>query len=360
MRNPSNHAKLEKQTGLIYHPTCLKHDIPHHPERPARITATMEYLKEKEMLNRLSLIEAEPVRDEDLLRTHSEQLVSKVRELSLSGGGYIDADTEVNSYTYEAARLAAGGAVKAAKLVMERTINNAFSLLRPPGHHANRDRAAGFCYFNNLAVMIKYLQARHGLARILVLDWDAHAGNGTEEIFWSDPGVLVISLHQDPRFFYPGTGFIEERGGGDGEGYTVNIPLPPGSGNGDYIYLLKEFVVPLARRYKPEFIAISSGTDSHRDDYISGLSLTEEGFGQMSRQIVELAEAVCSGRMVVCLEGGYNLAALSRSNYFIISALLGELPEYGHGEEPKISTRQLLNTLNNQARWMNLVQPSSS
>lgn len=334
-----------RHTGLIYHPTCLKHDIPGHPERPARITATMEYLKEKGILNRLSLIEAEPVSDEDLLRVHTEQMVSRVKELSLSGGGYLDPDTGVNSYTYEAARLAAGGAVKAAKLVMEGELKNAFALLRPPGHHANRERSSGFCCFNNLAVMIKYLQARHGLARIFVLDWDAHAGNGTEQIFWSDPGVLVVSLHQDPAFFYPGTGFIEERGGGAGEGYTVNIPLPPGSSNGDYIYLLEKFIIPLAGRYQPEFIAISSGADSHRDDFISGLSLTEEGYGEMSRRMVNLAEELCSGRMVVCLEGGYNLNALARSNYFIISALLGESQEYDFGGEPEMLTRSLLNKL---------------
>jgi len=181
----------------------------------------------------------------------------------------------------------------------------------------------GFCYFNNVAVMARYLQEKLGLKKILILDWDAHAANGTMDIFYDDPSVLNISIHQDPVSFYPGTGFAEQIGQGPGKGYTVNVPLRSGAGDSDYVYVLEELVIPLARSFQPELIAISTGFDSHNDDFISGLQLTENGYGFLTEMMMNLAKEICGGRLMVELEGGYNLEAISRSSYAVVNSLLG-------------------------------------
>ncbi len=177
--------------------------------------------------------------------------------------------------------------------------------------------------------MAKHLQREFNIKKILILDWDAHAANGTMDVFYEDPTVLNISIHQDPISFYPGTGFMEQIGNGEGRGYTVNIPVPTGSGNSDYIYILNEFVIPIARSYKPDMIAISTGFDSHSDDFISGLQLTEEGYGLMTQIMVDLADKLCNGKLTVELEGGYNLEATARSSYAMVNTLIGiaEIPE---------------------------------
>lgn len=314
------------RTALVYHKDYLLHDSGDaHTERPERLTATMDYFREKGVLEKTALIEPLPCTEEDILRVHTKEHLEHIKSLSSSGGGYADEDTYCSPATYGVARLAAGGCIRAAQAVMDKEVDNAFALIRPPGDHASRNKAAGFCFFNNAAITARYLQEMCGLKRILIFDWDAHAGNGTMDIFYDDPSVLNISIHQDPKNFYPHTGLIEQMGRFYGEGFTVNIPVPAGTQDADYIHMLKEFVLPAMRAYKPEFVIIAAGQDSHEKDNISGISLTENGFGVMTRLIVEESRKVCDGRVIAILEGGYELASFARSNYAILCALRGHL-----------------------------------
>lgn len=334
-----------RKTALIYHEDYLKHYAgDFHPERKERLEAAMEFLREKGVLDKVLLMEPEPAREEDLLLVHSKEHVEFIRSLSGSGGGAADADTYVQPGTYEIAKLAAGGEILAGRLVVEGKANNSFAMVRPPGHHASRDKAAGFCYFNNAAVMIRYLQ-KQGIGKVFLIDWDAHAGNGTMDIFYKDPSILNVSVHQNPEFFYPGTGFMEQIGEGEGKGYTVNIPVPEGTGSADYIRILEEFVLPMMESFNPELVVISAGQDSHRDDAISGIRLTENCYGEMTKLLLEKADKLCDGKLVVELEGGYNLEALSRSIYNIILALLGIEPEFEIEGEVKKPTLEILKSL---------------
>jgi acetoin utilization deacetylase AcuC-like enzyme len=334
------------RTALIYHKDYLLHDAGEtHVERPERLKATMDYFRKKGALEKALILEPFPCIEEDILRVHTKEHLEHIKNLSISGGGYADDDTYCSPATYAVARLAAGGCIRAAKAVIDKDADNAFALIRPPGHHASRNKAAGFCFFNNAAITARYLQEVCGLKRILIFDWDAHAGNGTMDIFYDDPSVLDISIHQDPRNFYPHTGLIEQMGRFRGEGFTVNIPVPEGSHDADYIHILKEFVLPAMRAYCPEFVIVSAGQDSHGDDSISGISLTENGFGEMTRLIVDESNRVCGGRVVVLLEGGYELASFARSNYAILCALMGVYDGYEIKGEIKESTDVVLSEL---------------
>jgi len=333
-------------TALVYHRDYLLHDAGEtHIESPARLTATIEFLRKKEILKKMIMIEPAPCTEEDILRVHTKEHLDHIKTLSASGGGYVDSDTYCSPATYDVARLAAGGCIKAAKAVMDKEADNAFALIRPPGHHASRNKASGFCFFNNAAITARYLQEVYSLKRILIFDWDAHAGNGTMDIFYDDPSVLNISIHQDPVSFYPRTGHMDQIGRLGGEGFTVNIPVPEGSQDADYVHILNEFVLPSMRAYKPEFVIISAGQDSHENDSISGISLTENGFGEMTRLIVEESQKVCDGRVLAELEGGYELASFARSNYAILCALLGTNERYEIKGEVKESTDLILSEL---------------
>jgi acetoin utilization deacetylase AcuC-like enzyme len=243
-------------------------------------------------------------------------------------GGWITGDTYVSPETYRISLLAAGGLITAAEAILVKEVENAFALVRPPGHHAEADRAMGFCYLNNPAVCARHLQAKHKLEKILIVDWDAHAANGTTQIFYSDPTVLVISIHQDPETLYPGTGFIHERGAGEGEGFTVNIPVPPGTGDADYAYIFGEFIEDKVDGFRPDFVIASTGFDSHRDDPLAELNLTEDCYAHMTGKLMEHAKR----RLLVELEGGYNLKALACSAQKVVEALLGGKPPKIKGE----------------------------
>lgn len=335
-----------KETAIIYHENYLKHfSGESHPERRERLIETMNFLREMGILSKTWLVTPEPADEKEILLAHTREHLNFIRSICENGGGPIDMDTYAQPNTYEIAKLSAGGAICAGRLVMENKARNSFALIRPPGHHATRDRAMGFCYFNNVAIMIRYLQKRFNLKRIFLLDWDAHAFNGTMDIFYSDNSVLDISIHQDPRSFYPGTGFIDQIGIGEGEGYTVNIPVPSGTGNSDYLYIMKKFIIPLAITFKPEIIVISAGQDSHRDDFISGLCLTEKGYHEMTRLLNELSKDICNGRLVIELEGGYNLNALARSNYAIIKALLSDYWDLEIKETPRREIEDIVKKL---------------
>jgi len=326
------------QTALIYHPDYLKHkQVAHHPECPERLSLTIDYFKKTDfmdpasgmktnLMHSVKMITPEPASIEDVTRVHSKEHVDYVRCLSESGHGLfsiIDSDTYVCEETYNVALLSAGGVKAAGEAVFTGEVKNAFALVRPPGHHASLNQATGFCYFDNAAVTIKYLQEKHGLKKVFLFDWDAHAPNGTMGTFYKDPSVLNMSIHQDPHSFYPGTGFVEQTGEGAGRGYTINFPVPAGTADSDYTHFIDEFVIPRVRKFKPELIVVAAGQDSHRDDSISQLNVTDDGYAAMTEKMMKLADELCDGKLVLELEGGYNLKTLPATNHKIVSTLAG-------------------------------------
>ncbi|MFH1055978.1 MAG: histone deacetylase [Candidatus Altiarchaeota archaeon] len=337
-------------TGLVYHDDYLKHrQVEHHPECPERLQLTMEHFVKTGLADMVEEIKPESVQIEDLTRVHTREHIEYIKCLSEKGRGMfsiIDPDTYVCADTYEVARLAAGGVIAAGEAVWTGKVDNCFALVRPPGHHASLNQATGFCYFDNAAVMIRHLQFKHGVGRVFIFDWDAHAPNGTMGTFYKDPTVLNMSIHQDPHSFYPGTGFVEQIGEGPGRGYTINFPVPGGTGDPDYIYFIQEFVIPRVRKFKPEMIVVAAGQDSHLTDPVSELKVTDAGFARMTELMMELAKELCDGKLVLELEGGYNLVTLPKTHYAITSTLLGTKENTEIEGEVLQSTKDLLKQLN--------------
>ncbi len=302
------------RTVFLYHPKCLLHDTgAHHPERPYRLEAILRKLKQSKLIERVLFLEPEPNGEEIewIREVHTKDYVDFIKTVSKKGFFYLDPDTVVSKGTFEAARLAVTCVLKGADLVMENNVENGFCAVRPPGHHAFSDKGSGFCIFNNVAIATKYLQKRYNLRKILILDWDLHHGNGTQQIFYKDRCVLYISLHLYP--YYPGTGSDGEIGEGEGKGFNLNIPMGAGSTNSDYLKAFDNIIFPKAKDFKPEFILISAGFDGHKEDPLSGISLTEEGFYEMTRRVKDMAKELCNGRVLSILEGGYNLFSLAAS-----------------------------------------------
>ncbi|WP_290596539.1 MULTISPECIES: histone deacetylase family protein [unclassified Archaeoglobus] len=310
-------------TGIVFHEEYLKHEqSPTHPERRERLAYTMDQLREEGIFDSENIRILEPFKAsiEDVLEVHTREYVDFLMEES-KRGGIIDWDTNIPVGVFDRALLAAGGAIRAAQAVLNGEVDNAFAMIRPPGHHAKPHIGAGFCYLNNMAIMVKWL-LKNGFDRVIILDWDAHHGDGTQEIFYEDDRVLFISTHQMP--LYPGTGYPEECGIGRGEGYTVNIPLPPGTGDEGYMIVVEEVIQPVVDEFQPEFIAVSAGQDNHFTDPITSLALTARGYAEMMRRAVEMAERHCKGRLVAVLEGGYSVeGALPYTNLGIIAAMAG-------------------------------------
>ncbi len=315
-------------TAIVYSEKYLEHKPGMgHPERPERLKAIVEALRGAKLWGTPSVkvIEPKPAKRGDIELVHATEHIELVERLSKSERP-LDGDTPVRKNTFELALLAAGGTIDAGRAVLSGEASNAFALVRPPGHHASRARGGGFCYFNNLAVMIERMKREFGLRRIFVLDFDAHHGNGTEDIFYEDPSVLYMSLHQDPLTLYPGTGFVHELGSGEGEGYTVNVPMPPGSGDAEYAGAMGEIFVPLSEQFKPDLFAVSAGFDAYADDPLTQLRLSTPAYGWLTRFVVEQAERLCKGRVVFVLEGGYVLDALAEGVVNVVKTLTGEKP----------------------------------
>lgn len=311
-----------KYTGFVYHDEYLRHDTgSFHPENAKRLVAIMEKLKEKNFTEKLYKIEPRMATEEEIKYVHEDTYVKEVEEICNRGGGMLDPDTPVCRDSYKIALLSAGGALKAVEEVMSSNVRNAFALTRPPGHHATRDRGMGFCIFNNIAIVAEHLKRKYGFKRILIVDWDVHHGNGTQEIFFEDPSVLYFSTHQYPH--YPGTGRVREVGEGEGKGFTINVPLPPGTNNKDYLYVMNKILVPIGMAFSPEFVLVSAGFDSHVGDPLASMSLTSDSFGLFTDKIRHIAEKKSNGRVVILLEGGYNLKALSESVLFVFNSLSG-------------------------------------
>jgi acetoin utilization deacetylase AcuC-like enzyme len=309
------------KVGIVYDPIYLKHDTGDHPESPRRLETIISHLEQTGLKQRLTLIKPRPATTEELALVHHESQVAQVREVAQRGGGWLDPDTVVSPASYEAALYAAGGIIEAVAAVMCGEVNNAFALVRPPGHHATARQAMGFCLFNNIAIATKYARQKFGLERICIIDFDVHHGNGTQEAFYDNPGVLYISTHQYPH--YPGTGRLEETGKGEGVGTTVNIPLPAGCGDAAYGQVYSQIVIPVVRRFQPQFILVSAGYDGYREDPLAMMQITVTGFARMASIIKGLADELCQGRLVLSLEGGYHLAAQADSVKATFEVLLG-------------------------------------
>jgi acetoin utilization deacetylase AcuC-like enzyme len=280
-------------------------------------------IKNAGLVEKLVELEVQPAELRQIEEIHSRTYIDRVKELCDSGGGHLDGDTPVSARSYEVALLAAGGVISAARAVAQGEVDNAFCAVRPPGHHAERDHGMGFCLFNNVAVAARFLQKEQDRAKIAILDWDVHHGNGTQWAFYDDPTVLYASVHQYP--FYPGTGAASQTGEGAGVGYTLNVPMSGSCGDGEYLSILDETVVPAIRQFGPDFFLLSAGFDPHRADPIGGMNVTTEGFAEMTRRMKAVAEETCGGRLVSVLEGGYDLDALAESVVAHLSVLLDEL-----------------------------------
>lgn len=296
--------------GLVHHPTFLLHARDGHVERPERLEAVLEVIKKERFDDRFSMLVPREASDQELLLCHRQEVLDRVRSATASGGGDLDPDTYLNSHSEKAARLAVGGGIDLCRAVLKGEFDRGFVLCRPPGHHATPTRSMGFCLFSTVAIVA---MACCDLAeRILILDWDVHHGNGTQDCLYHYGHTTFVSFHQSP--FYPGTGYADERGEGEGAGRIYNCPLPAGCGDAEYEEAYLSIVRPLMKKYDPELVIVSAGYDAHRSDLLGGMKVSCEGFGRLASLLLEDARA-CSarGRVVGFLEGGYHLGGLAES-----------------------------------------------
>ena len=310
------------KVGYVYDPVYLKHDTGYHPENARRLEAIMAYLEETGLTKQLISIKPRPAATRELAYVHQESYISRLQDAAVRGGGWLDADTVMSPDSYDAALYAAGGVIEATDAVISGKVNSAFALVRPPGHHATAMAAMGFCLFNNIAIAAHHAMKKHKIDKIAIIDFDVHHGNGTQEAFNSNPRVLYVSTHQSPH--YPGTGSINETGSGDAAGTKVNIPLPSGSGDDQYRQVLEQIVVPVVRRFRPQLVTVSAGYDPHWKDRLAMMEVSVSGFAEMARFIKNLADELCDGKVVITLEGGYNLKAQAMSVKATFDVLLGK------------------------------------
>lgn len=311
-------------TGYVYDERYLLHDPGSwHVERPDRLKVIHKRLVFSGLLDRLVRLEPFIAPLEWIEKLHDADYIDRFRRACDKGLPLLDTgDCGICPKSFEIARLAVGGVLAAADAIMSGQVTNAFCAVRPPGHHAERSRAMGFCFFNNIALGAKYLQEKHGLKRVAIVDWDVHHGNGTQHLFETDPTVLYISLHQDPASCYPGTGRNKEIGKGAGEGYTLNLPMPPHSRDQDYLEVLEESVLPALERFRPDCLMISAGFDAHRDDPLAHMNLTQKGYMVMGALLGSFAKDFCDSRIITVLEGGYNLEVLEECVFDHVQMLL--------------------------------------
>jgi acetoin utilization deacetylase AcuC-like enzyme len=310
--------------GFVYDEIFLEHDTGTHPENGSRMTATMALLEECGLLGKLARISAREATADEIALAHEPRFVEAVRHAAEQGGGWVDPDTLITPRSYDVAATVVGGTLEALDAVMRQDVTSAYCLVRPPGHHAGPAYAMGFCLFNHVAVAAVQARKKHGLERVAIVDWDVHHGNGTQDAFASDAGVLYVSTHEYP--FYPGTGAAEEVGTGAGAGCNINIPMPHGSGDNEHRRAYAEIVLRALRRYRPELVIVSSGFDAHYADDIAMQQVSVDGYGALASMAKEAADELCGGRLLVAQEGGYHLTALPWCVRRTIEVLRGDAP----------------------------------
>ena len=302
------------ETGLVYGEIYLKHDTgPHHPERPERLTAIIETLEAGGLLDKLVRIEPEPAERSVLELCHKPRYIDEFKMAVENSEPFLHRpECVLSPATFEVALCAVGGVLKGIDEVMEGRVRNCFCAVRPPGHHAGNYRAMGFCFFNNVAIAAKYLQKEHAVEKIVIIDWDAHHGNGTQYMFDKDPTIYFVSFHENPFSCYPGTGKDSEIGHHQGKGFTQNFPMPAGAGEKEYLEAFEKVELAM-KKFRPQFVLVSAGFDAHTAEPSAHIDLTAEGYAELTRRVKTIAEVYAGGRLVSVLEGGYVLGALGES-----------------------------------------------
>jgi acetoin utilization deacetylase AcuC-like enzyme len=313
-----------KKTGFLYDIRYLLHDTgPYHPEMAERLEMIYKGIESAGLLPHVKRISAQRASIKWVEAVHTKAYIRRFEEVCFSGHRSLDhEDNQMCVDTYDTALLAVGGILETLRMLMAGEIDNAFCAVRPPGHHAEKNQAMGFCYFNNVAIAARYLQAEFGIERVGIIDFDVHHGNGTQHIFEEDESVFYYSIHQHPSFAYPGTGREFEQGQGSGQGYTKNSPVLPGQGDKEYRAILEKDLLPTLDKFKPEVLLVSAGFDAHEADEMSDIKLTTQGFTWIIQTIMQLAKRHCSGRLVSILEGGYCLPRLPELAANHVHALL--------------------------------------
>jgi acetoin utilization deacetylase AcuC-like enzyme len=311
---------MPSKTAVVKDKRYLRHETSaYHPESPKRLEAIYRMLDASDMSEKFTLIEPRYATHDEIEMIHEDWYISAVANTAGKTHCYLDPDTETSPESYETAKLAIGGFLNAIDAVVNGEAGNAFAFVRPPGHHAEADRAAGFCLFNNIAIGATHAINKHKMEKILIVDWDLHHGNGTQHSFYADPRVVYFSTHQYP--YYPGTGSVQETGNGAGKGYTVNVPLQTGPGDNEYVKIFNTILRPLALEFKPDMVLLSAGFDIYFKDPLGGMNVTPKGFACLARVLLDIADACSAGRFIAILEGGYHLEGLTSS----CKAVLGEM-----------------------------------
>ena len=307
---------------ILYDDAFLEHhDVGYHPECPERLEAIRDQLTDAGLWEQAMILAGREATRGELSANHAAEYVDRALEHMRTAPGRFDADTFFSEGSRAASLLAAGGTVDLVAGVVERTWDFGLALPRPPGHHATPTRAMGFCIFNNIAVAARAALETEQVERVLVFDWDVHHGNGTQDAFYDDDRVMYVSTHQWP--FYPGSGLCEETGHGAGQGFTMNFPFPPGAGEEEYAFVMREAIVPVLREFRPGLVLVSAGFDAHRDDLLGSMRLSEDGYAMMTGMLSDAAGEVCGGRLAFVLEGGYNVDAQARSIEAIVHTMQG-------------------------------------
>jgi acetoin utilization deacetylase AcuC-like enzyme len=307
------------KTAVVVDREYLKHHPgDSHPERPERIKVLLDLAHELDR-DKFHLLESKAASRADIEAVHGKDYIRLIESTSAHAIYALDGDTLTCRDSFGVSLLAVGGFLRLIDAIAAKDVQNGFALVRPPGHHALRNRAMGFCLFNTMAIAAEYVKRAHLAKKVLIMDWDVHHGNGTQDAFYDDSSVLFISTHQFP--FYPGSGAVSEVGAGAGEGYTINVPLPAGCANEEYLSVFRDIIVPATEGFQPDWILVSAGFDPHRRDPLGGMDVTEDGFAAMARQLLRLAEKYAAGRIAFLLEGGYDLAGLKKSVAAVLSVM---------------------------------------
>lgn len=313
---------MGSKTGIVKDEIFMQHKTgDYHPESHQRLEVVYDMLKDEDVEGTFEVLKPRPATQEELELNHSSEYISQVAATAGRPFSSLDLDTTTSEKSWEAAQRAAGGFLVGIDKVMEGEIQNCFALVRPPGHHAEKSKGMGFCLFNNIAIGARYARGKYNLERILIVDWDLHHGNGTQNAFSGDPHVLFFSSHQYP--YYPGSGSIGEVGVGEGKGFTVNVPLPGGQGDEDYAAIYRGLLKPIAKEFKPQLILVSAGYDIYYNDPLGAMDVTPKGFAALTSLVMEMAQSCCQGKLVITLEGGYHLGGLRDSVKATVKELTG-------------------------------------